>query len=134
MKTILRNPGDIERAIEYLRNLDMSKPFELSITRHQKKRTLPQNKLLWLWLRCVRDETGNEEDFMYQYFCERYLPWNVRLIYGEEIKKQGGSSELNSKEFSEFLDNIHRQMSEEGIYLPQPGELGWDEFYLKYGR
>jgi hypothetical protein len=44
----------------------------------------------------------------------------------------GGSSKLDSKQFSKFLECIKLEMNEQDIYLPEPGQVGWDEFEIKY--
>ena len=132
MIAIIRNDADREKLIDHIRQLKLDKPHVVNIKLHKKKRSLPQNRLMWMWLHCIKDETGNSVDSLYQYFCSQYLPWNGELVFGTEVHTIGGSSQLNTKEFTDFLDNIKVEMAEQGIYLPQPNDLGWDEFYTRY--
>jgi hypothetical protein len=133
MKLIIKNDGDRQTLITKLMQIKLDKPYEVTVKLHRRCRSLAQNKLLHMWLKCISDETGNSTETLYVYFCQRYLPWNTELCFGKEIQKQiGGSSKLNTKEFTEFLDNINQEMAEQGIMLPQPREIGWDEFYSRY--
>ena len=132
MKAIIRNREDVQKAIQFLNSLDLKFSFEITVVKSRTKRTLPQNKLLWKWMKCVAEETGDDEDSLYQYFCQKYLPWRATICFGEETNSSGGSSTLNTKEFTDFLDKISRQMQSIGIYLPHPGDLGWDEFNQRF--
>ena len=132
VKVIIRSEADRDRFIGLLNKMKLDKPLVASCTILRKKRSLQQNKLLWLWIRCISDETGNSSDSLYEYFCTKHLPWNKELVFGEEVKSISGSSKLTSKEFTQLLDDINSQMLDEGIYLPKPGEIGWDEFYERY--
>jgi len=133
MKAIIRNDADRDKFIAFIKQVKLEKPYVASFVVHRKKRSLNQNRLLYLWLNCIKTETGNSVDALYQYFCEKYLPWNAELVFGNEVLPKGGSSKLNTKEFTDFLDNINKEMSGQGIYLPYPGDIGYDEFYLQYG-
>lgn len=85
-----------------------------------------------MWLHIISDDTGNTPDALYSYFCEKYLPWNLELVFGNEVRKTSGSSGMDTKEFSLFLDKIHLEMSELGIYLPFPQDVGFEEAYVRY--
>lgn len=132
MRLLIKTELDKERAIEIIRKMKVDKPLEVNIVVQRKKRSLPQNRLLHLWLKCISDETGNSHDSLYEYFCEKYLPWNKELVFNREVRTRSGSSQLNTKEFTEFLDSINSEMLDQGIYLPNPGDMGWDDFYSRY--
>ena len=133
MRLLIKNNVDRERFIDFIKQVKIDKPYVASFSAHRKKRSLNQNRLLFMWLNCIKDDTGNSTDSLYQYFCDRYLPWNGEIVFGKEVHAKGGSSKLNTKQFTDFLDCIHQEMSEFGIYLPYPDDVGYEELYLKYG-
>ena len=97
------------------------------------KRSLRANNLYWMWLNCIHDETGNDVKALHKYFKENHLPFRVENVFGNEVSMVQSTADLDTKEFSEYLEKIRVEMLEQGIFLPQPQERGWDEFYLKYG-
>ena len=54
-------------------------------------------------------------------------------MFGNGVRMVGGTSQLNTKEFDDFLENIRMEMiNDQNITLPNPNDQGWDEFYAKY--
>jgi len=47
-------------AISYIEKLKEGKRYDVSISQHRNKRSIPQNRLYFLWLNCISAETGNE--------------------------------------------------------------------------
>ena len=102
--------------------------YTISIERKVKHRSVSQNRLLWLWLRCIADELGYTADDMYDYFCSKYLS---KEVYGERVVT--GTSKLDTKTFKEFLDAIQIfAASELGITLPDPDDLYFKEFAARF--
>jgi hypothetical protein len=132
MRAIIRNDDDRDRFILYILNAKTGREYEATYRIHRKTRSLAQNKLLWLWLHCIADETGNDPQALYSYFCMRYLQVQTEVVFGLEVMKPGGSSKLNTEEFTKFLDCIKQEMNDQGIYLPEPGQIGFDEMELTY--
>lgn len=125
----------IEELREVVKSIEESgfdKPHLIEFKPFRKARSLPQNRLFWMWMRCIKDETGNDVDTLYEYFCEKYLPWSEKELFGNGVRMVGGTSQLNTKEFDEFLENIRMEMLHMNIILPNPNDQGWDEFYAKY--
>lgn len=99
------------------------------------KRSLQQNRLMWAWLTCAEKETGTPKEDFYDYFCKRFLSRVIRFNYGYEDTISTTSSHLNTKEFKEFLDKIKINLNVEfGINVPDPKDLGFEEFMKIYGR
>ena len=137
MRLLIRTEKEREEFIRRIREvrLDGSKPFVAEFKVFRKKRSLAQNRLFWMWMRCIRTETGNDIETLHDYFCEKYLPWSEYEVFGEPVRRVAGTKDMNTKEFTDFLENIRLEMlNEQGIYLPQPGEPEWDEFYARYSK
>ncbi|MEF8811672.1 MAG: recombination protein NinB [Bacteroidales bacterium] len=133
---IINNEKDKLIAIERLKDLDLEKgPWQISIKKKRKRRSLDQNNLMWLWLTALENDSGigytKEEwkSIFQSMFCPR-----VTVYVGEnKIEKLKGTSELNTKEFSELLDKIRLFAHHElGMGLPNPDEPYFEEFYELY--
>lgn len=134
MDFTIRNASDKEGVVAYINALPEGRTFTIKVKREVKKRTIPQNKLYWLWLGCIADETGNDIDALHQYFVKQYLGVETMEIFGEVIERPLSTTKLNTEQFTEYLEKIRALASEMDIILPQPDDLYWDAFYEHYGQ
>lgn len=124
---------ELKEVVKSIEENGFDKPHLIEFKPFRKARSLKQNAVMWMWFRCIKDETGNDVDTLYEYFCEKYLPWSEKELFGNGVRMVGGTSQLNTKEFDDFLENIRMEMlNEQNITLPNPNDQGWDEFYAKY--
>lgn len=132
-KKIVRTPEERTELIKALNEDSLDKPLLVEVKLYRKPRSTNQNNLLWCWLRFIKSETGNDVETLYYYFCEKYLPWNENHVFGDGVRMVGGTSQLNTKEFDDFLENIRMEMlNEQNIILPRPDDQGFNEFYERY--
>jgi hypothetical protein len=87
---------------------------------------------MWMWLHCISDETGNDPEDLHEYFGKKYLPWISKQVFDEEVTRRLSTTQLDSKQFTEYLDRIKAEMLNQGIFLPEPGEQAFDDFYARY--
>jgi len=96
------------------------------------KRNNDQNALFWGWIKLLSHETGNDQQTLYQYYCERFNPSKCTYRHGGAFAS-GGTSELNTKDFATFLTEIKADVAAEfGINLPTREEEAFKEFYEQY--
>lgn len=124
--------GDITAIIAYLQKCDLKKGFIVDISAIKKKRTLPQNALYHLYLKCICDETGNDKDDLHDYFKQQYLPVNFKTIFDTQITKETTTTTLNTVQMTEYMDKIIRFASELGIILPNPADKYYEDFVSHY--
>ena len=106
--------------------------YTLTLSRQERRRTLAENRLLWLWFSCLEKETGTPKEDFHDYYCSRFLRRQV-VFNGEERTVTGGTSKLNTVQFSDFLNRIQADVASEfGIRLPNPDDLYWSEFEACY--
>ena len=106
--------------------------YVLTITKRRERRTLSQNALLWMWLRCIAEDTGNTTDDLYDVFCSKFLRKRVD-VNGDVVECCKTSSQLNTAEMTAFLDNIQvYAASELGITLPNPEDRNFEVFFQQY--
>lgn len=118
---------------EYIDKLHPDKQYDVSITLKRKVRTLPQNRLYWLYVTCISDETGSSKDDIHMFFKTTFLR-SSDLVVGDSIIPQTSSTtKLNTKQMTELVNQIVVFASSElGIVLPDPADYMWDQFYEKY--
>ena len=106
--------------------------YEISISKVKKSRSLSQNKLMWLWFKCISDETGTEIQDIHDYYCDLFLKREV-TIKGKEVLVTGSTSQLDTKNFTIFMKKIQADASTElGIILPLPEDLSINDFIQRY--
>jgi hypothetical protein len=94
----------------------------ISITQN-KKRSLNQNSLYWLWLSIIAECTGNDKNDIHEYCKQSFLPASIVKINESEIKVNNSSARLDKKQFTDYLQQIETwSVGELGIILPYPDE------------
>ena len=133
MKLKIQTEQDRKKAIEAIQAISLETTWLFSLTKRRKRRTLSQNRLLWLWLTCleVDAETGYTKEELYQYFLNIFP--TRRFVMDKEIIIT--SSVMETKEKATFLDAIQRFAGTElGIVLPDPEGKRFEEFENQYGH
>ena len=136
---VLKNT-DWQKLTDYigkLINLGNGKKYIVEIKLKRDRRTIDQNSLYWLWLKCIMNETGQHKDDLHEYFKKRFLGVETHkielasVIYSFDVAKS--TTKLDTKEMKYYLDRVQQfANSELGIILPNPEDLQWEEFYNHY--
>jgi len=135
MRRILSNEADRAKFIEYFNALEFGKKrFVVEVKLYRKQRTLSQNKLYWMWLSCIEADTGTDRDSLHEFFSKKFLPWKSVACFDDEVLKATSTTVLNTREFSEYMDKIKEFALKWAIYLPNPGDQGYDELVVQYGN
>jgi hypothetical protein len=141
-KTIkfIKNNGEIQYKEYLLNNLENclrtipNGDYFLSINKKVKKRTLGQNALMWLWFTCIERETGTGKYDIHDYYCMHFLH-RTTVINGEEKIITGGTSKLNTEQFTDFLNKVQADAASEfGIKLPSPEDAYFESFKKEYEK
>lgn len=106
--------------------------YDVVIKRHREQRTLSQNDLMWMWLKCIEDVTGTPKQDIYLYYCKKFLLRSVSI--GDKLETvHDTSSRLNTQQMTEFLNNIQADAATEfGIILPTPQDKYFETFFQTY--
>lgn len=104
----------------------------LSLRRPNERRSNVQNRLMWLWLTCIADETGQDRQTVHDYYCTRFLVRNTEFN-GRPVQVVIGTSGLDRETMTWFLNQVQADAASElGIRLPSPDDEAWaafDEYY-----
>lgn len=136
---VIRDELRRQRALNVVREIkiDSERPMEMLLQEFQSTRTLAQNRLLWWWMAKIRKHVLESEGKfysdkqLYHYFCEMFLPQVVERTMGKIVERQRTSSELNVKEFTEFLTSIEQHCFDQlNFVLPRPEDM----YHLAMGK
>jgi len=124
----IRTERDKQTAVDYINKLP-DKPYDVSIKLHKQTRTCPQNRLYWMWINAISKDTGNEPDDLHDYFGSKYLPKiAVKMFGGDILDKNISTTQLNTAEFTAYLEKIQIFASAElGIILPNPDDKYFEQ-------
>ncbi len=87
-------------------------------------RTSRQNKLYWLWLGVIADETGNSTNVLHEFFKNYFIAPTIEEVFGEYHKIYKSTTDMAQKEFVSYLNLIQSfAASELAITLPVPEDL-----------
>ena len=139
--TILKQDGKLATSeVDILQGIrDMLAPrgngeYRLLLDKVKRRRTVDQNRLMWLWLSCISEETGNTPQELHDIYCSKFLA-RTADFRGETIWVVSGTSGLTTSEFSAFLDRIQAHAASElGITLPNPDDATFGAFETYYSR
>ena len=121
---------DVEPA--YLFQTLQNGQYVISVKKVSEKRTVAQNDLLWMWMKCIENETGTNKDDVYMYYCKKFLMKTVSIGQRQE-RIYSTSSKLSVAEMTMFLNQIQADAQTElGITLPLPQDRFFECFYQEY--
>ncbi|MFH0865771.1 MAG: hypothetical protein V1904_06225 [Bacteroidota bacterium] len=125
---------DLKRQLEAHQFLDEVLNWgKARIEKVREVRSIRQNRLYWLHLTCIQQETGNDKELLHIYFAKRFLPIIEYKMFNEIIYDRSSTADLDTVEFTHYLEKIQIfAQTELNIKLPNPEEQGWDEFFEHY--
>jgi len=93
---------------------------EVIVRKPKKDRTSQQNKLYWGYLDIISSDTGNTPDELHEFFKRKFLPPVFKVILGVEVRLPGSTTNLDTKQFGEYLLKIELLT---GIPAPDPNDI-----------
>ena len=117
-------PTDKRKIIEYVERLPDGKQYTVEIKLKRKQRSVDQNRLYWMWLKCIMDETGEHKDRLHELFKQRLLGVDEQWALGRyKILIPRSTTALDTAEMTLTIDRFRDwAATEAGIYLPAPDE------------
>lgn len=120
----------LDRQLRYITNGQ----YTLNITRKVKRRSLAQNRLMWLWFACMSRETGQPAMDFHDHYCLTLLGRDIANPITGVVERVGGHTSTLSKEaFADFLNHVQADAAVEfGITLPSPEDVCYQDFVDEY--
>jgi len=133
----------------YLAHQDSEEVLEVVIQPEQRKRSLAQNRLYWLWMKHIADHVGDVDSGIHYDFKRRFL---LKIYYrdsnsfaamcdsikalqdldlqhydmiAKEVVSLVSTTKATDKQMSEYLDDIYRFCYAQGLFLLIPEDLAW---------
>ena len=133
MKFKIYNQQSKDAVKEHIEKLNPEKKYEVNITLKREIRTLPQNRLYWLYIACIADETGNSKEDIHDHIKRTCLKIEDLTIGRATITRTMSTTKLNTKMMADLINQVVIWASSDlGIVLPDPADYLWDQFYEKY--
>lgn len=139
--TITKRDGEAEWSQDpgLIADLLANGTYDVSITRQRGgfSSTKAQQRLLWMWLGCVQQQTGDKTVDLYKYYCLRFLSYDASLFKDcgyvvAHLTRTTG--ELTKEEMTAFLDKVREDVRQRlGIRLPIPEDRAFEQFNQIYG-
>ena len=120
----IQTEQDRERIAAVIAKLDLSKRWDVVIGMYRKKRSLPQNALMWKNIGEIADQTGNDPDDVHEWMKRKFLTPRIFTINGEEIEVWT-TKHLTTVEMMQYQDRYRAWAGEFlGLYLTHPDDQG----------
>lgn len=121
-----------QHSLEYMVSKVPNGVYTVELKRKQEERSVNQNALMWMWLKCIEDETGMDKNDLHDYYCAKFLARRIDHN-GRFYTVNNGTSKLTKAQFTEFLEKIQIDAAAElGITLPLPADRFYQEFVNQY--
>lgn len=131
----IAQPQDKQAVKSYIDSLPNGKRYDINIVVHRERRTIDQNRLLFLWINCISSETGQDKDNLHRYFKDKFLTRDYIRVFGKQIYIEPTTTTLDTKQFADYLNQIQVFAQVElGIILPNPDDAIWAQFYEQYNK
>lgn len=129
-------PTDKRKVIDYVEKLPEGKPYTVEIKVKRKQRSTDQNRLYWMWLKCIMNETGEHKDRLHEFFKLHFLGQDEHYVFDRwQVVVPRSTTELDTKQMSDYLERVQQFAATElGIVLPNPEDLQWAEFEAHYSQ
>lgn len=131
---IIRTERDRHQAIQQLAAMPLARPIRLTMTNVKSKRSLAQNRLLWMWNNCIQEhlrehfgQIASAEEW-HEILTAKLWPAEIRTVElpGGWRFKVGRAKTRNfsTLEMTHYLERLDAYCAEHlGLILPHPEEL-----------
>lgn len=152
---VIRSRDVIARLSAYLEAQPLKPLLEITVKLHQKDRSFVHNSLMWLWITFIAEEWGWTKNDVHKHFKKEHLVkiyerdeegyaamlQSIRAVYTSGMKQEAKAMEkeiirmtstttATVKQFTEYLNDIEKDMISKGISLPHPNDY-WRAMGIK---
>lgn len=96
-------------------------------------RSTQANKLYWVWMQCLEDETGQSRDDYHDYFKDKFIGVELKEVNGRKIIKEPSTKGMLQRPFNDYMKKVQAEAATEfSTKLPLPEDLGYEQFIAHY--
>ena len=103
---IIKDKQIRSRAVEAVSKITGTPLMCVEIKEYKDKRSMLQNNYYWSVLKELSEHTGYEDTDLHVLFKDKFLYKEPVQILGEYVKKEVTTTNLNKKQFSEYMEKI----------------------------
>lgn len=120
-ETILRTEKDRADLIGMLQELDLTKPWKVTVERPKKRRSLSQNGLYWMWIDIAAKDIGYDKEDLHEALMEACdAPMRSYTDLNGNVRRRRTTSGATSEQMADYMDRVYRKLAGVGIILPIP--------------
>ena len=125
---IIRDEDMRARVVGHIRNLNLDKPWQITVEPYKQRHTKSQRGLMWIWVEGVVEhvhaDTGQDKEDVHEFLKQKFLRPKIIEINGEIVKRYSTTG-LSKAGMSEYMNKIYAwSTTEMGLMLPVPEDLG----------
>lgn len=126
---LVKKDGNVsmEKSFDYLCSRLSNGVYTLKIVRKAKPRTISQNSLMWMWFKCLEQDTGQPKEDWHDYYCAKFLSRQVQVGH-KLVWVVGRTATLNTIQFTDFLNKVQADAAMDGYTLPLPADRFFADF------
>lgn len=122
----------MDKDFDYMCSLLRNGEYTVKIVRKTQPRTISQNSLMWMWYKCMEEQTGQPKEDFHDYYKAKFLTRQV-AIRNRWVSVVGSTTDLNTLQMTDYLDKVKADAAVEfGIMLPLPEDRTYQSFVSHY--
>lgn len=94
-----------------------------TVALERKRRSLTANAYQWVCYEYVADWSGHDPREIHAYLKDKYCPETELVLPTGESVRIKSTRRLDSAQHAEYVSQIKRWAAEQGVYIPEPGEM-----------
>lgn len=144
-KFIIAEEAGRSRALAIIKNLKLDKPQEFTLKTYRRNRSIEQHNTYRWWLKIFADELGDDSDSLHEQLKQKFLipilerenedyqhlmkavnrhrekgQHKEAAFWENIVRKKASTTDLDTKQFTEYLSLVESFAAQFGIALPQP--------------
>ena len=122
-KLVIRDTDGLKRALHFLSNINLEKPWSFELKKYIKNRSVEQNALMWSWHVILGDHLGLTKNKTHHVVMEELLA-PIEWEYDGKKYEVFSTKVMNTKQMTDFLNMYHTWAStDHGVILPLPEDM-----------
>lgn len=119
---VLTDTARRDHCIGFIRALNPEIKWSVDIKKFVKSRSRAQNRTYWSWLNVLADHTGYDAEELHEVFKMKFLGSKEKIIMGEKVRITNSTTDLTTKEFSDYLGKVEIVARSLNVSLPYPDD------------
>lgn len=101
-------------------------------------RSNDQNRYYWVIIAYLEEQTGSDKITLHEFFRQKFLFYDIvyplHRLRSEvcAFSRYKSTTELNTKQFTDYIEKICVFMADFGIEIPQPKDPNFNDFLEHY--